>query len=63
MQVQRSGTQHGATNLYALHSRRAPAFRYARTVRRAKGSGGFFRRLRCACLRLCIFRPFGAFLS
>jgi hypothetical protein len=23
--------------------------------------GGFFRRLRCAGLRLCIFRPFGAF--
>ncbi|MDR3134008.1 MAG: hypothetical protein LBU42_08335 [Prevotellaceae bacterium] len=52
MQVERSGTQHGDANLYVLHSRGAQVFRYARTVRRAKGSGGFFRRLRCAGLRL-----------
>ncbi|MDR3132400.1 MAG: hypothetical protein LBU42_00040 [Prevotellaceae bacterium] len=51
MQVERSG---GSMGLHGAlcPSRGAPAFRYARTVLRAKGSGGFFRRLRCACLRL-----------
>ncbi|MDR3133521.1 MAG: hypothetical protein LBU42_05795 [Prevotellaceae bacterium] len=39
MQVERSVTQQGDAYRYSLHSRGAPAFRYALTVRRAKGSG------------------------
>ncbi|MDR3133298.1 MAG: hypothetical protein LBU42_04660 [Prevotellaceae bacterium] len=42
MQVERSGTQHGDANLYVLHSRGARVFRYAWTVRRAKGAGVLF---------------------
>ncbi|MDR3133956.1 MAG: hypothetical protein LBU42_08070 [Prevotellaceae bacterium] len=49
MQVKRSVTQHGDAHRYFLHARGARVFRYARTVRRAKGSGGL---LPQAALRL-----------
>ncbi|MDR3134299.1 MAG: hypothetical protein LBU42_09845 [Prevotellaceae bacterium] len=52
MQVERSETQHGATwnSLPLARSTRFPLC--TDSAPRERQWGGFFRRLRCACLRL-----------